>query len=226
MLYLIIQYDFTDDDSSWSLPLSGKIILIDPGHGGVDGGADAKNVQEKDVALNISLKIRSFLEQQGALVIMTRDEDFDLADKDTRGLSRRKVEDLKQRLKMINESDADFFVSIHLNSIPSPKWSGAQTFYGSKVKESKQAAKLIQSELVRNLENTDREAKPLNKVYILKHAKKPGALVEVGFLSNPTERKDLQNEVYQEKVAASISHGINSFYVNMKDQSKKKKKES
>ena len=125
---------------------------------------------------------------------MTRDEDKDLADKGTRGYSRRKVEDLKKRLEMINKSDIDFFVSIHLNSIPSARWSGAQTFYAPQFKENERAAKFIQDEFKRNLKNTKREAKPINQVYILKHAKKPGVLVEVGSLSNPGERANLKKE--------------------------------
>jgi len=99
-----------------------------------------------------------------------------------------------------------------LNSIPSPKWSGAQTFYGTKYIESKNAAKSIQSEMKRNLENTDREAKPLNQIYLLKYAKKPGVLVEAGFLSNPGEREKLKQDLYQEQLAASIYKGILHYY--------------
>lgn len=198
------------------MPLSGKVILIDPGHGGPDGGAGDESALEKEIALSVSLKIRDYLQQQGALVIMTREEDKDLADPDTRGYSRRKVEDLKKRLEMINESQADFFISLHLNSIPSSRWSGAQTFYGTKFDENKEAAKFIQAELRRNLENTDRKAKSLNQVYILKHAKKPGALVEIGFLSNPQEKENLKKNKYQDKVAASIYKGILRYFSNEK----------
>ena len=105
---------------------------------------------------------------------------------------------------MINNNDNDFFVSIHLNAIPSARWSGAQTFYAPHFKENAKAAKFMQEELRKNLENTTRKAKPINHVYILKNAKKPGVLVEVGFLSNPTEKEHLKKDSYQEKVAASI----------------------
>lgn len=130
ILFFILQYDFSEDDSwnAWNLPLSGKVILLDPGHGGPDGGADNGNVLEKDISLEVSLKLRDYLQEQGAVVMMTREDDRDLAAEDTKGYSRRKVEDLKKRLNMINHSDADFYVSVHLNSIPSPKWRGAQTF--------------------------------------------------------------------------------------------------
>lgn len=219
ILFFILQYDFSDDDSwmSWSLPLSGQVILIDPGHGGPDGGAGNKETMEKDIALDVSLKLRDLLQQQGALVLMTRETDKDLADKNTKGLSRRKTEDLKERLKMINKSEVDYFVSIHLNSIPSPKWSGAQTFYAPQYKENARAAKFIQAELRRNLENTNRVAKPISHVYILKKAKKPGALVEIGFLSNPNERRNLKNGQYQEKVASSIYQGILRYFTSEKE---------
>lgn len=219
LLIFILQFDFKEDDSlnPWNLPLSGEIILLDPGHGGVDGGAGDEDALEKDIALNISLKLRDYLQQQGALVMMTREEDRDLADEDTKGLSRRKTEDLKKRLSIINESESDFYVSIHLNSIPSSKWSGAQTFYATQISENERAAKFIQDELRTNLGNTTRKAKPINHVYILKYAKKPGVLVEVGFLSNPTERANLKKEEYQEKVAASIYKGILRYYSNEKE---------
>ncbi len=216
ILFLIFRYDFLENNSwkSWNLPLTGEIILLDPGHGGPDGGAGDSDALEKDIALNVSLKIRDYLQEQGALVIMTREDDRDLAPKGTKGYSRRKVEDLKQRLKMINESEADFFLSIHLNSIPSARWSGAQTFYAPQIKENAEAAKFIQDELRRNLENTERRAKPISHVYIMKYAKKPGALVEIGFLSNPGEKARLKTDDYQEKVAASIYNGVLRYFTN------------
>ncbi|MDN3019700.1 N-acetylmuramoyl-L-alanine amidase CwlD [Paenibacillus sp. BSR1-1] len=219
ILFLILQHDFSENNSwkSWNLPLSGKIILLDPGHGGPDGGAGTGKTLEKDIALDITLKVRDLLQQQGALVVMTRDTDKDLADDDTKGYSRRKVEDLKKRLKMINDSDNDFFVSIHLNAIPSSRWSGAQTFYAPHHKENAKAAKFIQEELRENLGNTNRKAKPISQVYILKNAKKPGVLVEVGFLSNPAEKENLKKKSYQEKIAESIYRGIIRYFTNEKE---------
>lgn len=219
LLFLLFQFQFFQRDTweSWNLPLSGKLIILDPGHGGPDGGAGDEDALEKDIALSISKKIKEYLQEQGALVMMTREDDSDLADPETKGISRRKVEDLRTRLDMINESEADLYLSIHLNSIPSPRWSGAQTFYSPHLIENKRLAKFIQSELIRNLENTDREAKLLKNIYIVKNAKKPGALVEVGFLSNPTERENLKSDKYQEKVSASIYNGIMRYFSNEKD---------
>ncbi|WP_445613349.1 N-acetylmuramoyl-L-alanine amidase CwlD [Geobacillus sp. YF-1] len=198
----------------WNLPLSGRIIVLDPGHGGPDGGAVGGEVLEKEIALSVAKKLRDYLQQQGALVLMTRETDRDLASPSTRGYSRRKTEDLRERTALINQAEADLFISIHLNAIPSPRWRGAQTFYYGSLIENKRLAKFIQAELRRNLENTDRSAKMIDTVYLLKHAKIPGALVEVGFLSNPDERELLASDHYQTKLAASIYKGVLRYFSN------------
>ncbi|MEH6941167.1 N-acetylmuramoyl-L-alanine amidase CwlD [Bacillus sp. JJ722] len=212
-LFLIATFQFVEEYSwnSWNLPLSGKVIVLDPGHGGPDGGASGEGVLEKDIALSITKMIRDYLQEQGALVIMTRDKDTDLAG-DVAGYRARKREDLKKRVEIINESQADLYLSIHLNAFPSSKYSGAQTFYTLRYKENKELAKFIQYELTHNLENTTREAKSIDHVYVMKYAKKPGALVEVGFLSNANERKLLEDASYQNKVAASIYKGVMRYF--------------
>ncbi len=213
-LFSVFQVVFLDKASvqPWNLPLSGKIIMLDPGHGGVDGGANSGDILEKDIALEISLKLRDYLQEQGALVQMTRTEDQDLASESTSGYSRRKSEDLRKRVEMINSSEAELFISVHLNAIPSPKWSGAQTFYYGAYQENEEVAKFIQDELRSGLANTTRKAKKINSVYLMKNAKKPGALVEVGFLSNPQERKLLTQDEYQGKVAESIYLGLLRYF--------------
>ncbi|MGI6128082.1 MAG: N-acetylmuramoyl-L-alanine amidase CwlD [Planifilum sp.] len=191
------------------MPLSGRVIVLDPGHGGPDGGAVSKDgVVEKDVALNIALHLRDYLQEAGALVVMTREKDTDLADADTRGLSRRKVQDLMRRVRIVKESGAEIMVSIHLNAIPSPRWKGAQTFYHPESEENKKLASFIQAELIRTLENTDRLPKMNGDVFILRQSPVPAAMVEVGFLSNPEEAARLGDEKYQKKLAAAIYYGI------------------
>ncbi|WP_102349479.1 N-acetylmuramoyl-L-alanine amidase CwlD [Bacillus sp. Marseille-P3661] len=214
LLFFLFQYQFSTHNTwdSWSLPLSGQIIVLDPGHGAPDPGAGPKGAFEKDIAFNISLTLRDYLQEAGALVILTREDDNDLADKDLKGYSRRKTQDLKRRAELINSSDANLLVSIHLNSLPSSKWRGAQTFYYPRFDENKQLAKSIQAEMERNLENTSRGVKVIDTVYILKQAKIPSVLVEAGFLSNPQERELLNTKSYQEKVAASIYQGILRHY--------------
>ncbi|WP_019908261.1 N-acetylmuramoyl-L-alanine amidase CwlD [Paenibacillus sp. HW567] len=193
----------------WSLPLSGKVIAIDAGHGGPDGGAVSRGgLIEKDINLSVSLYLRDYLQQAGAIVVMTREGDYDLAQRDTKSYSRRKTEDLKMRVRSIEEKRADLFISIHMNSVPSRRWSGAQTFYYPNNEGNKALAGFVQGELKTTLENTDRVAKTVNTVYLLKALKIPAALVEVGFLSHPQESALLGDDVYQRKVATSIYRGI------------------
>ncbi|MBD0384586.1 N-acetylmuramoyl-L-alanine amidase CwlD [Paenibacillus sedimenti] len=200
--------------SDWTLPLSGKTIALDAGHGGPDGGASSKEgVIEKDINLAITLQLRDYLQQAGAIVVMTRETDTDLAGSGTKGYSKRKTEDLHNRAEITNNKKADMFLSVHLNSIPSQKWRGAQTFYYPNNPNNPTLAALIQNELKKNLENTDRAAKEADKsVYLLKTLTIPSALVEVGFLSNPDEARLLASEKYQKKVAASIYQGVLRYY--------------
>ncbi|TFJ91727.1 N-acetylmuramoyl-L-alanine amidase CwlD [Lentibacillus salicampi] len=212
VLALLVQFPIQKADSTWqtwSLPLSGKTIVIDPGHGGPDGGAVGKDeTLEKDIALEVARKARDFLQQSGALVYLTREDDTDLAAEDTKGLSRRKAEDIRERLKFIHDQEADFFITLHLNALSSEQWHGAQTFYHPKEDKSKHLATMIQEEVIRNLDNTTRKPLALNNVYLLKHAEVPGALVEIGFLSNAHEREHLKKDSYQRKMAGSIYEGI------------------
>ncbi|TSB44827.1 N-acetylmuramoyl-L-alanine amidase CwlD [Alkalicoccobacillus porphyridii] len=213
-LFYIIQDQLQSDKSiGWHLPLSQRVIVIDAGHGGMDGGATSNTgYLEKDATLEIAKKVRDYLQEAGAIVLLTRETDADLANEDTKRIRTRKTEDLKRRAELVNESDADMFISIHLNAIPSPRWRGAQTFYHLNDPQNQVVAKLIQDELVRNLANTNRVAKPIQHVYLLKEAKIPGALIEAGFLSNPDEAQLLETDEYQESVAASIYQGILRYY--------------
>ncbi|MTH55090.1 N-acetylmuramoyl-L-alanine amidase CwlD [Bacillus mangrovi] len=216
---MLFQFQFAKDDSwrSWSLPLSGKVIYLDPGHGGPDGGAVGRKLLEKDVALELSKRVRDYLQEQGALVLMTRESDIDLSAPGTKGYSRKKAEDLHNRVNLINQSTADMYISLHLNALPQRQWRGAQTFYDGKFEENGRMAKFIQDELRRNLENTDRHAKPIHGVYLVKYASKPGALVEVGFLSNGEEEKLFTDQKYLDKVAGAVYKGILRFYTDKKE---------
>jgi len=194
--------------NEWALPLSGKVIVLDPGHGGKDGGAVAKNgLVEKHVTLAISQMLRDYLQQAGAIVYLTREKDQDLADPDNH--TNRKRQDLTRRAQFVNRINPDILLTIHLNSIPSPKWRGAQTFYYPTKAENQQLAMLIQDSLIQGLKNTNRIAKETpNEVYLLKNVHVTAALVEVGFLSNPEEAELLADSRYQQKVAYSIYEGV------------------
>lgn len=212
ILVYLIQLPIKETDTtwaSWSLPLSGKVIVLDAGHGGPDGGAVGKDqTVEKDIALKVTKQLQRYLQQAGALVYLTREADEDLAHEDTKGLSRRKSEDIRNRLQFIETKQPDLFLTIHLNALPSERWRGAQTFYYPSFEENAHLARMIQAEIRGNLENTDREALEINGIYLLKHAEAPGALVEIGFLSNIEERELLKREDYQEQMAASIYRGL------------------
>lgn len=171
LLVFLLQYPIQIKHSwnTWSLPLAGKIIVLDPGHGGVDGGAvGSDQTLEKDIALKVSKGLRDYLQQAGALVYMTREKDQDLANAGTSGLARRKSEDIRKRVQFIKDKQADFFVSIHLNAIPSSQWHGAQTFYYPQFDKSEKLAKSIQAEIRRNLGNTNRGELAINGVYFIK----------------------------------------------------------
>lgn len=222
-ILLLVSFMLAQDPTSrtwtyWTLPLSGKTIYLDAGHGGVDGGAVSKQGDvEKDLNLAIALHLRDYLQQAGAFVVMTREDDRDLAEEGTKALSRRKTEDLLRRVDNIRQQAPDVVLSIHMNSIPSPRWSGAQTFYYPNHPDNLLLASLIQEEIKRNLENTKRAANQVNTVYMLKAIENiPTALVEVGFLSNPGEAQLLADTEYQRQVAASIYQGILRYFAGEK----------
>lgn len=199
--------------SHWSTPLAGKVIALDAGHGGADGGAVSREGDiEKDLNLAIVLYVRDYLQQAGALVLLTREGDYDLASPDTKGYSRRKTEDLMKRVESLSGGrKIDLTISVHMNSIPSPQWSGAQTFFYPSNPENERLAAVIQAELRESLGNTERIAKKAETIYLLKKLSMPTALVEVGFLSNSREANLLADEQYQRKVATAIYRGILRF---------------
>lgn len=191
-----------------------KVIVVDAGHGGIDGGAVSKNeARESDMNLRIALKVRELLEQNGAIVLLTRDQDVGLYS-DTGTIRKKKNEDLRERKKMVDESQSDLFISIHMNSFPQqPTCSGAQTFYPKNCENSKKIANYIQEELIRVLDNKNkRKSKEKNDIYLLKKCSIPTVLVECGFLTNPKEERLLKDETYQEKVAWGIYIGILRYF--------------
>ncbi|WP_188207956.1 N-acetylmuramoyl-L-alanine amidase CwlD [Alkalibacillus aidingensis] len=189
-----------------TMPLANKVIVIDPGHGGVDGGADHGEIKEKTITLNTSFFLRDYLQEAGAQVYLTREDDIDLAPSDMSGYSKRKAHDIRERVKFIKDKDADLFVSIHLNSVLNQSWSGAQTFFYPG-EDNEALARSIQARL-RDSTDTNRQALGINQIYILKNADTTGALVEAGFLSHPGERELLITEDYQRVLASSIYEGI------------------
>ena len=180
---------------------------MDPGKTGTQGD------HEKDLNLKISQKLRYFIEESGGVAILTRCIDEGLFTEDSNTLRQKKNEDLRNRRKLIQESNGDLFISIHLNSFPSSKYYGAQTFYPEGEKESEILAEFIQEELRTILNRgNDRQIKSTDSYYILKENGIPSILVEGGFLSNPEEEKLLNDEKYQNQVAWAIYVGIMNYY--------------
>ena len=196
MLFLIIPVKGSE------LKLIGKVIYIDPGHGGMDPGCVYKDIYEKDINLKIALKLRDELEKNGAIVYLTRDSDVDLSI----NTHNHKKSDLNNRIKAINNSKADLFISIHLNSIESSSWYGVQLFYSESNKNNEVLVKEIQKN-IKDL-NGNRKYKKNNELYLIKSVDIPGVLVEVGFLSNDNERYLLQTDEYQNKVVECLYNGI------------------
>ncbi|QNO14751.1 N-acetylmuramoyl-L-alanine amidase [Alkalicella caledoniensis] len=181
------------------------IIAVDAGHGGYDPGVTLEELDEKDVNLAIALKLKEVLFLNGFEVVLTRDEDEDFLQ--TSGPKKQK--DMAARKQIIEESGAHYLISIHANSIPGPKWTGAQVFYQSNREQSEQLGTLIQNQL-KNDTQTTREAKPTD-FYLTREIEIIGVVVEAGFLSNPGERAMLQDEKYQYTIAWSIAKGLIQF---------------
>ena len=182
-----------------------KTIVIDAGHGGPDPGKVSESgTLEKDINLKIALYLKEILESQNINVIMTRTEDKDLATE----TNKRKLSDIKERVKLMENSNADMVISIHQNSYPDAEVYGAQCFYPTESEEGKKLASIIQNQIITSTNQTKiREIKDNNDYYLLKHSSTPIVIVECGFLSNPAEEQLLLTDEYQRKMAWSIYLG-------------------
>lgn len=198
-----------------ALPVTGKVIVIDPGHGVPDPGAQASDgTTEEELNLQIALKIQSLLEQSGCEVIMTRADEFSTHDDGSITIREMKNSDLKNRVELGNESQADIYVSIHLNKIEQEQYTGWQTFYQSFSEESIKLSNSIQNNLNSIIdENNTRESSKLDNIYIMKHIEIPITVVECGFLSNYNETLLLKTEDYQNKLAFGIYNGIMDYFL-------------
>lgn len=205
--YIVPVNTFASDNSD-------KIILIDPGHGGIDGGAKSKTgTIEKDINLQIALKLRDNLEEKGYKVYMTRDEDKGLYQKGNT-VREKKREDLNKRVEMKKETECDIFVSIHQNMFPQSKCYGAQVWYASN-DNSYNLATVVQDSIKQSVkDNNKRVAKPAAEAYLILRDKYEGAsiLVECGFLSNPDEEARLKSDEHQNLIVEGISNGIDKYF--------------
>ena len=186
------------------------VVVLDAGHGGKDPGAEGANgALEKDINLSIAVRLKSLLEQNDIFVVMTRDEDKDLA---TEQAKNRKNEDMRARAALISETAPAVMVSIHQNSYPEAEVDGAQVFYYSGSEEGKRLGNMVQESLKSEIKDGNhRVAKANKEYYLLKKSNCPAVIVECGFLSNPAEAEKLSTEEYQEKLAFAIHLGIMEY---------------
>lgn len=196
------------------------VLLIDPGHGGFDGGAESANgVPEKDINLAISLLIAEEAENAGFMTVLTREDDNPLGDDAAGTIRSRKTRDLKARKQMIEDIAPYAVVSIHLNSFTQDRSvRGAQVFYAggseddTNVKESKALAEKISESLIAGLnDGTERAVLPKSDVRLLQNVSCPTVIVECGFLSNQSEAALLQSKEYQREIAKYIYRGIEEY---------------
>ena len=201
--------------ATMATPATSKTIVVDAGHGGEDGGAVASDgVMEADINLKIALKLQNLLEQSGATVILTRSDENAIYNLDKKTLIDKKNSDIKNRVKIGNNSSADIFVSIHLNKIPQSEYYGWQTFFKDGSEEGKRLATCIQNNLNEAIQKENKRVPlKINNVYIIKHVEIPISIVECGFLSNPEEREQLEDNSYQNKLAWGIYNGVMDYFV-------------
>ena len=191
-----------------------KMIVLDAGHGGMDGGcSSADGKTEKGINLNILLSVRDMARLFGYNVEATRIKDISIHDKGVEGLRNQKISDMENRLALFNKYPDCVCVSIHQNTFTDPKYSGAQMFYSDKNEESERLAGIMKNRFVTNLQpDNERETKLCkDELYLCYYCNNPAVMVECGFLSNPDEAAKLTNKDYQQQVAFTVFSGINEF---------------
>ena len=186
-------------------------VIIDAGHGGPDGGTSADDgTLEKNLNLQIALKLENILKSMGINTVMTRTEDISIHDESANTIRKKKISDLNNRLSIINNTDDSVFVSIHQNHFSQSVYYGTQIFYSKNNPESSVLANSIRQSVISVLQkdNTREIKQSGTDIFLLHHAETPAVMVECGFLSNAEETAKLKDENYQRKLAFMIAIGI------------------
>ena len=187
------------------------VFVIDAGHGGEDGGAvSCTGVKESMINLQIALRLDDLLHLLGFETVMVRTSDEDVH---TGGktVAERKLSDLKERVRIVQETENAVLISIHQNMFSEGKYSGAQMFYND-VFGAEELARKLQEEFVENLNpGSNRKCKPVDSIYLMEHIDRPGILVECGFLSNPAEEAKLRTAAYQQQICCVIASVLSGF---------------
>lgn len=194
----------------------GKVVILDPGHGGEDPGAvsDKLGIKEKEVNLYIAGEVKKLLEANGYKVIMTRTEDFLEYDETANSNTAKRRQDLVRRKQIMDAPGTDIVVSIHLNKFPDAKYKGAQVFFPKNSKSSQKLAMSLQGALIENVDKDNSREALVKKeeIIILKNLKTTTAIVECGFLSNEEEEGKLGEKEYRDKIAKAIKIGIDGYF--------------
>lgn len=224
ILLLILKFTALRNESFAVFGNSGyneKTIIIDAGHGGLDGGTvGIDGTLEKSINLQIAYKLKSLLELYGYNVIMTRSEDDSIHDKNLMNTRQIKVSDIHNRENIIKKNPDALFISIHQNHFQDSTVNGAQVFYSKNNPLSIPLAENIQSSLKQNVqaENHRKIKKSGTEIYLLYHSTIPSVMVECGFMSNYNDLMNLKNEVYQRKLSACIADGIIKYFIEQDEK--------
>lgn len=216
MLYLTFMANFSAAEAS-SMPITQKTVIVDSGHGGDDGGAiGIDGTVEKDINLDIALKLEKILKFYGFNVIMTRTQDVMTCDDGLDSLRKRKISDIHNRFELMRKNPDAIFISVHQNKFEDSSQHGTQVFYSGNDERSKELAEAIQTSVTLTLQRkNDRVVKKSGSgIYLLYHAKIPAVLVECGFISNSDEVKKLKDESYRMKLAILIADGLLKYLSN------------
>lgn len=194
------------------------IIVIDPGHGGIDGGTGRSGILEKEINLAVAKRLKMHLENEGFTILMTRNEDVSLDGLEKAGKSRHQ-RDLNARTRIINQSRAHLFLSLHVNAnAKNPKADGSYVYYFDKYPQNKELALSIQRSLngIKIGEQNRTVHNPLQAgFYILKNTTCPGVIIETAFITNKRERELLMTDEFREALALSISEGVLEYFDSM-----------
>lgn len=205
--YMFIYKPYSHVD--YKLTLSQKVIVLDPGHGGLDNGASFQNVNEDTLNLKIAFALKEELESKGASVYMTRTDDQDMT---RRNYMYSKDDDMYLRARNIDGYKPDLFISIHLNSAHASAW-GSQVFYYPKSEEGRVLAEHIHKSM-KEVTGTKKKIMA-SDFFILRSTSSLGVLIECGFLSNANERGQLKNRKYHKKLAKCITLGIENYFSSL-----------
>lgn len=194
-------------------------IVLDAGHGGEDGGAVADDgTMEKNINLQILLKLKKLCKAFGYNVVTTREADEAIYDENTDGIRNQKVSDMKNRLKIFNQSKNNIVLSIHQNKFSDGKYSGSQVFYSKNDDNSLVLANYVKNNITKLIQpDNKRESKPADKnIYLLWNAEVPAVIVECGFISNSQELELLKTDDYQNRITFAIFCGLSDYCNSIK----------